>query len=413
MSNPFASLPNELLISVALSLSSREIYNLCQTDQRFNELICDNQYFWQHKFYHDYGKIVIQSTDWKTIYQKFLNVWGFGNNKNGQLGNIKTTDTPTVINDFKAKSIFAGFASSAFIDVNNNAWVFGRNSTGELGLGDKNKRYQPTLLPYKKVKQIAFKYHHMALIDLQNNVWTCGLNMFGSLGLGISHFEEIIWPKQIPQIKAQQVSVGGEYTILIDLDNNIWGFGINSSGQLGLGDIDETPVPVQLPLIKALQVSVGDTYTVIIDLNNNVWACGWDEHGQLGLGLARYTRIKVPTQIPDIKAQQVSCGKSHTILIDLDNNVWVCGRNDQGQLGLGDTENRNQLTLVPTIKARQVSAGLDHTVVIDMEYNIWMFGNTTGINQNKYLVPTKLTGLKAAQVAAGYQFTLMLATTSI
>ena len=49
----------------------------------------------------------------------------------------------------------------------------------------------------------------------------------------------------------------------------------------------------------------------------------------------------IPTQIPNIKAKVVSCGNYHTMIIDLNNNVWAFGYNDYGQLGLGDNQNRN------------------------------------------------------------------------
>ena len=45
-------------------------------------------------------------------------------------------------------------------------------------------------------------------------------------------------------------------------------------------------------------------------------------------------------------------------------SIWVMGNNQYGQLGLDDTNNRLSPTLLPNIKARQVSAGGNHTVMI-------------------------------------------------
>jgi alpha-tubulin suppressor-like RCC1 family protein len=45
------------------------------------------------------------------------------------------------------------------------------------------------------------------------------------------------------------------------------------------------------------------------------------------------------------------------VIINLDGNVLVFSSNNNGQLGLGDTINRNTPTQIPNIKANQVSAG--------------------------------------------------------
>jgi alpha-tubulin suppressor-like RCC1 family protein len=41
----------------------------------------------------------------------------------------------------------------------------------------------------------------------------------------------------------------------------------------------------------------------------------------------------------------------------LKNNIWVCGNNKHGQLGLGDNVNRKILTKIPNIKAKEIFCG--------------------------------------------------------
>ena len=52
---------------------------------------------------------------------------------------------------------------------------------------------------------------------------------------------------------------------------------------------------------------------MIIDLNNNVWSFGWNESGQLGLGDNMYRQT--PVKLSGIKSRFVSCGYSHTMII--------------------------------------------------------------------------------------------------
>jgi len=78
--------------------------------------------------------------------------------------------------------------------------------------------------------------------------------------------------------------------------------------------------------------------------------------------------------ISEIKALQVAAGKSHSIILDLNNNVWTFGRNNEGQLGLDDTTNRLIPTLIPHLKAKWIAAGGNHSIIIDLEDNVWSFG---------------------------------------
>ncbi len=66
---------------------------------------------------------------------------------------------------------------------------------------------------------------------------------------------------------------------------------------------------------------------------------GSNEHGQLGLGNIKM--VSVPTLLSTVtskvlKAKSISYGTYHTIIIDLNNNIWVMGDNSKGQFGLGD-----------------------------------------------------------------------------
>jgi alpha-tubulin suppressor-like RCC1 family protein len=75
--------------------------------------------------------------------------------------------------------------------------------------------------------------------------------------------------------------------------------------------------------------------------------------GRLGLGDNKPRNMS--TQIPNLKASRVSAGYYNTVIIDLNNNVWIFGCNYYGQLGLDDTIERNVPTQIPNIKAKYTS----------------------------------------------------------
>jgi alpha-tubulin suppressor-like RCC1 family protein len=261
--------------------------------------------FWQLKFRNDYGQINY-SGSWKELYQNY-----------------------------------------------NNVWSFGTNSSGQLGLGDHIDRYVPTQIPNFKARQVSTANDSTVVIDLENNVWAFGSNTYRQLGLG--GLLLVDKPMQILNMKAKQVasrvlraretSTGGNHTVLLDMENNVWIFCSNGNGQLDLGDSIKKDIPTQIPNVKAKQVasrvlrtretSAGGFHTVMIDLENNVSAFGLNLDGQLGLG--HYKDRNTPTQIPNIKAKQVasrvlrpretSAGNIYTAIIDLENNVWIFGSN--------------------------------------------------------------------------------------
>lgn len=431
LNDPFELLPDEYIIEIALYKTIEYITRMCQASRRFNNVICNDEYFWKQKFIYDFGNppIGVNIISWKEAYENYGTVVGFGSNENGQLGlgNIRNTSVPLRIlagfelYGIRAKSVSCGALHTMIINVSGNVWAFGSNQYNQLGLGDRQDKHIPTKIPdvdalaiccginysvfmdenyrvYRTnnslqsgsirndvfisvsahgayAETISCGGYHIMIIDVADEVWGYGNNDYGQLGLGnqISPFSLT----HIPNIEAKAISCGAFHTMIIDLDNNVWAFGRNNDGQLGLDDQLSRFVPTQVlssdgQNLKAKSVSCGESYTMIIDMNDNVWAFGYNNNGQLGLGnqMIHFSPTQVlPITGQNLKAKAISCGKSHTILIDLNNNVWAFGGNDMGQLGLGDTQDRHVPTQIPNINAQSVSCGYKHTIIVIYPYH--------------------------------------------
>lgn len=89
-------------------------------------------------------------------------------------------------------------------------------------------------------------------------------------------------------------------------------------------------------------------HSLILKKDSTLWGCGRNDCGQLDLGdtTNRTTFTQVITNTNNIKA--VYCGYCHTFILKNDGTLWACGYNKYGQLGLGDTNNRNTFTQVTT-----------------------------------------------------------------
>ena len=99
-------------------------------------------------------------------------------------------------------------------------------------------------------------------------------------------------------------------------------------------------------------ISAGHDHMVVIR-NGFAYGLGSDKYGQLGQGGAGYySQLTLLNSRNDfIKA---ACGPYHTMLLNSKGNIFVTGRNDVGQLGLANTENRNTFTTIADYAGRWI-----------------------------------------------------------
>jgi alpha-tubulin suppressor-like RCC1 family protein len=414
-------LPDDIIIYIILYLSIDDVRNFSIVNERFNRLIYNNNNFWRQKFILDFNYIPEEIIlDWRYAYKNYGKVYSFGDNRSRQLGlgDTENRNVPTPIlsqgDKIRAKSVSCGAKHSMIIDLDNNIYAFGRNEDGELGLGDNENRNVPTLIPNIKAKSVSCGVYDTLILDLNNDVYAFGKNYSGQLGLGDNVDRNV--PTLIPNIKAKYISCGDHHTIIIDLNNNVYSFGYNEYGQLGLGDNENRNVPTLIQNLKAKSVSCGGFQTVILDLDNNIYVCGYNHYGQLGLG--DYIDRNVPTLIKNIKAQSISSGDSHTIIIDLNNNVYGFGSNCGEQLGLDNVEAINVPTLILyrgiEIKTKSVFCGRWYTIITDLDDNIYVYGYNNygqlGLGDNRTRrTLTLIPNIKANDISCGDHHTIIIA----
>ena len=173
--------------------------------------------------------------------------------------------------------------------------------------------------------------------------------------------------------------------------------------------------PMLVPDVRAEQVGAGEYHTIIMSDTGDVWACGYNDQGQLGLG-SRGNNIYNSrlTQIPDIKATNVAMGRYHMAIVSPLGEVRTCGYNNEGCLGLGNNSSYRVPQLIPNIPAmKQVACGNAHTVMLAVDGTVWTCGwNIVGQlglgDNNNRDIPTIIPGLLAQQVVAGDSHTVAL-----
>ncbi|NXG79901.1 HERC5 ligase, partial [Baryphthengus martii] len=147
---------------------------------------------------------------------------------------------------------------------------------------------------------------------------------------------------------------------------------------------------------------------------------GQNAHGQLGVG-SQTTLIPQPqlvTRLKGIALAQIAAGGAHSAAVSLSGAVYTWGKNNFGQLGLGDTEGRDCPSNVAALehwKAAFICCGANHTAVLSKEGVVCTFGaggdgqlghNSTR-NELKPRIVAELWGARASQVVCGRQRTLV------
>ena len=146
--------------------------------------------------------------------------------------------------------------------------------------------------------------------------------------------------------------------------------------------IDQTQTYVE-------KIYSGDESSYVLKSDGTLWACGKNTYGELGLGhtTTKNSFTQVKTNVSNVK--EISCGYNHVFMIKNDGTVWACGLNDKGQLGLGDTTNRNTFTQVPNMNnVKEIKCGAKHTILLKNDGTVWGCGRNTFCELGLYNVTT-------------------------
>ena len=229
--------------------------------------------------------------------------------------------------------------------------------------------------------------------------------------------------------KVLQVAAGAAHTVCVAGDGLVFAFGGNGFGQLGVGDTEDRLLPtllrVELGDKSVLQVATGGAHTMFVAADGLVFACGFNSDGHLGVGDTEGSLVPtlVTGQLQGKGAVHAAAGSSHALCTPADGSLFAWGDNQTGQLGVGDTEERDVPTLITGLQGKQVvhvAAGSCHTICTTADGSVLTWGGGEfwqlglGDDWSDKLVPTQvrgeLLGKAVVQVAvASTQHVLMKA----
>ncbi len=301
-------------------------------------------------------------------------LWCWGNNTSGQLGDGTTTSTATPTRVGTASdwgSVAPGYRFTCGIRAGGKVWCWGRNSIGELGDGTATDSSVPvrvgTLGGWTRLT--AGARHACAIRD--GDIYCWGNNSTGQLGVGDTTHRYS--PTAVAMSPWRLVDAGDHHTCGITVSDQAFCWGRDQRGQLGDGvgtaiDVDEPQAIFASTLPWRTLSAGGDNTCAIVDLDagigsDNVYCWGYGGWGQLGNGLTNGDDHHGPQNVAvGYRTIEVSHGEHVCAIVRDDGSLECWGRNDEGQLGLGDTTTRYAPETVSTDSWSGVSGGEDHTV---------------------------------------------------
>ncbi len=335
-------------------------------------------------------------------------VYMCGQNNYGQLGlgdNIDR-DVPTLLpsssyGNEKIYDVYLGEYHTAILTENRSLYMCGQNNCGQLGLGDNIDRDVPTLLPSSYysgqiIDKVFMGVYNTAILTENRDLFTWGYGESGQLCVGSLSNRNI--PTFVPHARygykiIKEVSLGLSHTAILTTDDLIYMCGSNFLGELGINNNSNQILPVLIPSIdydykQIKKVSLGHNTTAILAEDGSLYVCGLNSRGQLGLGdtANRQTLTLLPSSsYGNKRIKDVSLGYNTTAILTEDGSLYVCGQNDYGQLGLGvgDTYDHNVPILLSVLnygnmRVKEISIGAYHSIILTTENSIYVWGVNHG-----------------------------------
>jgi alpha-tubulin suppressor-like RCC1 family protein len=313
-------------------------------------------------------------------------------------------------------NISAGVNHTVALSSNNNIWIWGGNNYGQLGLGDITNRLTPVQVETDSDwQQIASGDAFTVAIKNNGTIWAWGYDGEGQMGNG-SADEDALFPIQTGSDSDwDYVTAGYRHILARKTNSTIWVWGYNYSGQLGFGDTIDRYTPTAIGTGSDwAKIDAGGFQTAALKTNGTIWVWGANWDGQLSLGYkgAPGSVISLPTQNgSDSDWADIETGGSDTtgrlIALKTNNTLWLGGgRNIWGQLGMGDQIDRFSLTQLGTNSDwSKVATGPEHTIALKTNNTLWSWGRNNigqlGLGDSEYVGGLITNRLTPTQIGTG------------
>lgn len=251
------------------------------------------------------------------------------------------------------------YASVYAITDTGALYAWGRNATGQLGIGSASDTGTPTLASAPFGGGAVVQIHtspagisnvHAAALLADGRLFVAGINSNGQLGLG-NFTQQNTWT--LARVGCAYVHCPANATFGIDaVDGSLWCAGANGSGWFGRNSttntntwVHATSFTAQAKLIRCNGYNRLSAY--VVDTTGNLWVAGDNVFSQLGLGsgnatqqnsFVKLTPVQAPFQgqVKDVLPAGQSGATAYVITTA--GQLWSIGYNGYGQRALGNRQ---------------------------------------------------------------------------
>ena len=347
-------------------------------------------------------------------------LYSWGSNIYKELGtdnNDTVVGNPTKVQNLKDICyIDGGKGYNLAIDSNNQVFVNGLNSSGELGNNSKtNVNSYTKLTTIDNVIQLSAGNAYTTMLRADGTVWGCGDYTHGDETVksktkstipvqvgndqtGLSDTEITISINETKEIAANcsyefnlihldenftenlSYSSLNEQIATVDSDGIVKGIKVGTTRVNTISKLDGKIYSVLVKVVSekgqfAPKVEAGEDYAAILKSDGSLWTFGYNADGRLGTGNNLTKEIPVKTNILSTY-KDVKTGKDFIIALRDDGTVWSTGNNKEGQLGNGTTTSKNKLSQIQGLEdIEKICAGENFAIAEDSYGIVYKWGN--------------------------------------
>ena len=289
------------------------------------------------------------------------------------------------VEHYRWMRVASGRNHTLAINSRGELYAWGANDNGQLGIGTVIPRGESELTPQRvgsdsDWKAISGGKDHSLALKSDGTLYAWGKNDRGQLGIGGTGSETT--PRQVGNAGDwKTIAAGGNHSLALKIDGTLYSWGSNGFGQLGNGEnganltdtSKDKTAPIQIGIDRDWQtISAGEYSSAALRDTGELYTWGQNGAGQLGLGDT--TDRNRPTRV-STGWKTISAGDAHLLAIKTGNTLYAWGHNRESQLGLGDTTERDRPTKVGSDTDWKAIAGETwHSLALKSDNTLYTWG---------------------------------------
>jgi len=321
---------------------------------------------------------------------------GTGNNPRNAPGPVSG-----ISNAIGLVKLYGGAGHGLAIRSNGDVWGWGINTSGQLG--NNSTATQATPVPMQDsmgatvggAVMVSGGAFHSLILRWDGTVLSTGLYPGDGSTTYRTHAEPV---PGLSDIVAVASGAGASYVVRDD--GTVWAWGDNTNGALGDATTDNRSTPVQITgLSNIVAVSAGNQFAIALDTHGDVWSWGTNASGQLGDGSSVVNRT-TPSKVTISGVTAIATGIEHALAVMSDGTVRAWGENANGRLGLGDQDDRSVPAAISNLTSVvAIAGGNGHSLAVRSNGEVWAWGSNVsgelglGFTGGQSLTPQKVPGL--------------------